>query len=139
MYKGQMSMYVTIDTSALIAVIGNEESRQKIIEKTEGCSLCAPKSVHWEIGNAFSAMFKRKQISLDTAKQALVAYNEIPIKLIDVSLENTLEITNAQSIYAYDAYLIQCAQQTGTSILTLDNGLITVANKMGIPLLEIGS
>jgi len=39
-------MYITIDTSALIAVIGNEGSKQKIIERTEGCSLYAPSSVH---------------------------------------------------------------------------------------------
>jgi len=38
-------MYVTIDTSALIAVIGNEESKKEIITVTKGYSLCAPKSV----------------------------------------------------------------------------------------------
>jgi uncharacterized protein with PIN domain len=32
-------MYVTIDTSALIAVIGNEESKQDIIDLTEGGKL----------------------------------------------------------------------------------------------------
>ena len=29
-------MYITIDTSALIAVIGNEASKKKIIEITKG-------------------------------------------------------------------------------------------------------
>ena len=51
-------MYVTIDTSALIAVISNEESKQDIVDLTEGYSLYAPMSVHWEIGNAFSAICK---------------------------------------------------------------------------------
>lgn len=130
-------MYVTIDTSALIAVIGNEDSKQKIIEITEGCSLCAPASVHWEIGNAFSAMFKRHKSSLKLAKRALSAYREIPIKFVDVPLEKTLEISHTKNIYAYDAYLIQCAQQTSTSLLTLDNKLKTTAEKMGISILEI--
>jgi predicted nucleic acid-binding protein len=130
-------MNITIDTSALIAVIGNEVSRQRIIEITEGYSLCAPISVHWEIGNAFSAMFKRKKSSLEKAKLALTAYREIPIKYIDVPLEQTLEISNALNIYAYDAYLIQCAQQTSTSLLTLDNGLISAAKEMGIRVLEL--
>ncbi len=130
-------MNITIDTSALIAVIGNEASRQKIIETTEGYSLCAPISVHWEIGNAFSAMFKRKKTSLEKAKLALIAYREIPIKYIDVPLEQTLEISNALNIYAYDAYLIQCAQQTSTSLLTLDNGLVSAAKEMGIHVLEL--
>ncbi len=129
-------MYITIDTSALIAVIGNEASKRQIIEITKGCSLYAPTSVHWEIGNAFSAMFKRQKLSIELAKQALAVYHEIPIKFIDVSLERTLEVTHTQNIYAYDAYLIQCAQQTSTSLLTLDKGLKAIAEKMGVSVLE---
>ena len=130
-------MYVTIDTSALIAVIGNEESKKEIIKITKGYSLCAPKSVHWEIGNAFSAMFKRQKLSLELAQQALAIYRNIPIKYIDVPLETTLDISESQNMYAYDAYLIQCAQQTSTPLLTLDKGLKTVAEKIGVPLLEV--
>lgn len=130
-------MYVTIDTSALIAVIGNEASKQKIIEATAGCSLYAPSSVHWEIGNAFSAMFKRNCATIEAARSALAVYREIPIKFIDVSLEHTVEIAQTLNIYAYDAYLIQCAQQTSTPLLTLDKGLILAAEKMGIHTLEV--
>jgi len=130
-------MYVTIDTSALIAIIGNEASKDKIIEATLNCSLYAPSSVHWEIGNAFSAMFKRGRLNIELAKLALTAYHEIPIKFIDVSLEHTVEISKTLNIYAYDAYLIQCAQQTSTPILTLDRGLRIAATKMGIHILEV--
>ena len=130
-------MYITIDTSALIAVIGNEDSKPAIIEITTGCSLYAPASIHWEIGNAFSAMFKRKHSSIELAQQALKAYREIPIKFIDVSLDQALDISHSLNIYAYDAYLIQCALQTSTPLLTLDNGLISVAQKMGVQTLEV--
>jgi len=132
-------MYITIDTSALIAVIGNEASKQKIIKATSGCSLYAPSSVHWEIGNAFSAMFKRSVSTIEQARLALAVYREIPIKFIDVSLEHTVEISQALHIYAYDAYLIQCAQQTSTPLLTLDKGLKVAAEKMGIHILEVNS
>jgi len=131
-------MYITIDTSALIAVIGNEQSKHKIVEATKACSLCSPVSVHWEIGNAFSAMFKKRKIDIELAKQALAVYRKIPIKFIDVPLEKTLEITHTYNMYAYDAYLIQCAQQTSTSLLTLDKGLKTIAKEMGISVLETG-
>ena len=130
-------MYITIDTSALISVVGNEKSKKNIIEISEGCSLCAPASVHWEIGNAFAAMFKRRSLSLELAKQALAAYREIPIKFIDVLLAQALDLSHALNIYAYDAYLLQCAQQTNTSLLTLDHGLTAMAEKMGIHVLEI--
>lgn len=130
-------MNITIDTSALIAVIGNEASKPKIIELTRDCSLLAPHSVHWEIGNAFSAMFKRHQSTIELARKALMVYQEIPLKFIDVPLQKTLELSHTQNIYAYDAYLIQCAQQTGTSLLTLDRALIHNAKNSGVTTLEI--
>jgi len=82
-------------------------------------------------------MFKRQKSSIKLAKKALKEYKKIPIKFIDVPLDKTLEISHAQNIYAYDAYLIQCAQQTSTSLLTLDNQLKITAEKMGINILEL--
>ncbi len=130
-------MYLTIDTSALIAVISNEPSRNTIIRQTQGFSLCAPASVHWEIGNAFSSLFKRRNLSLENARQALETYKEIPIKFIDIPMERALAIAHKNQIYAYDAYLIQCAWQTSTPLLTLDKKLISVAKELGIHTLEI--
>ena len=130
-------MYITVDTSALIAVIGNEASKQSIVDLTANCSLYAPASVHWEIGNAFSSMLKSQKLDIERAQQALTIYSGIPIKFVDVPLEATLEISKAQNIYAYDAYLIQCAQQTSTSLLTLDNGLKSVAQQVGVHVLEV--
>jgi len=130
-------MYITIDTSAIIAVIGNESTKKQIIEQTKGVSLYAPKSVHWEIGNAFSAMLKRKMATIKQAKQALSMYREIPIKFIDVPLEQALDISHSLNIYSYDAYLIQCAQQTGTPLLTLDSGLRVAAEKTGLHIIEV--
>ena len=130
-------MYLTIDTSALIAVIGNEEKKEKIIDLTVGYSLYAPASVHWEIGNAFSAMFKRHSSDLYLARCALEVYQEIPIRFIDVTLEQSIELSHRLNIYAYDAYLIQCALQTSTSLLTLDSRLVMSAKEAGVECLEV--
>jgi predicted nucleic acid-binding protein len=132
-----LRMSVTIDTSALIAVIGNEKSKQKIIDITVGCSLYAPASVHWEIGNALSSMFQRRGLSLDCACTALEAYQEIPIRFIDVPLKQSIALSQRLNIYAYDAYLIQCALQTNTSLLTLDNYLLLSARQVGVACLEV--
>jgi len=137
MISYRVHMYITIDPSALIAVIGNEASKQSIVDLTANCSLYAPASVHWEIGNAFSSMFESQKLDIRRAQQALTVYSGIPIKFVDVPLEATLEISKAQNIYAYDAYLIQCAQQTSTSLLTLDNGLKSVAQQVGVHVLEV--
>jgi len=58
------SMNLVVDTSVIIAVITNEEHKRQLINLSKGADLIAPPSLHWEIGNAFSAMFKRKRISL---------------------------------------------------------------------------
>jgi len=123
--------------SALIAVIGNEAAKQGIVDLTVNCSLYAPASVHWEIGNAFSLMFKSQRLDIVLAQQALEVYSGIPIKFVDVPLDVTLELSRSQNIYACDAYLIQCAQQTSTSLLTLDNGLKSVARQVGVHVLEV--
>jgi predicted nucleic acid-binding protein len=130
-------MEITIDTSALIAIITNEAHKNKLVKLTEGVSLCAPTSVHWEIGNAFSAMLKRNRIDIIQAKSCLNAYREIPIKFYEVNLDQSLNLVAELQIYAYDAYLIQCARQLNTSLLTLDNGLCLAAKSLGIEVLEL--
>jgi predicted nucleic acid-binding protein len=70
-------MDIVIDTSALIAVIVAEPERNKIIEITKGNTLIGPGSIPWEIGNAFSAMFKRNRISLNDLDFA--HFNTVPL------------------------------------------------------------
>ena len=130
-------MIITIDTSALISVIGNEATKPDIVRLTEGSSLCAPASVHWEIGNAFSAMFKRRQTTVELAKQALAIYRSIPVKYFEYPLEQALDLSARLGIYAYDAYLVQCAMQTNSPLLTLDRKLRAAAEKMSVQTLEI--
>lgn len=130
-------MIITIDTSALISVIGNEATKPDIVRLTEGSSLCAPASVHWEIGNAFSAMFKRRQTTVELAKQALAIYRAIPVKYFEYPLEQALDLSARLGIYAYDAYLVQCAMQTNSPLLTLDRKLRAAAEKMSVQTLEI--
>lgn len=102
-----------------------------------GADLIAPASVHWEVGNAFSAMFKRSRISLEQAKHALVAYRQIPLRLVEVELERALELSSEHAIYAYDAYLIACAERQRCPLLTLDRGLRHAAGRAGTSVLEV--
>jgi predicted nucleic acid-binding protein len=132
-------MDIVIDTSALLAVVGNEPEKPALIRLTAGATLVAPHSVHWEVGNAFSAMFKRKITTLATAQQALAAYHRIAIRFVDVSLEQAVDLSSRLGIYAYDAYLIACAVNQKSVLLSLDGGLCTQAKRVGVQVLEIES
>lgn len=130
-------MNIVVDTSIIVAVLLNEPQKASLIEVTSEATLYAPASLHWEIGNAFSAMFKQKRLTLDQAQKALRIYSQITLNLVDVDLGKSVHVSSDQGIYAYDAYFIVCAQKLHAPLLSLDKGLKEAAKQAGIRLLEV--
>ena len=130
-------MDIVIDTSAVIAVIANEPEKPSIVKHTLGANLIAPASVHWEVGNAFSAMFKRRRISLSQAKEAIKSYERIVFRFIDVDLGQSLELSDRLDMYGYDAYVLACALNLRSPLLTLDKKLAAAAPAVGVRVLEV--
>ncbi len=132
-------MHFVIDTSAVISVITNESHRETIVRVTRGAELLAPASLHWEIGNAFSAMMRRGRIGRSAAIKALQAYQQVPLRLLDVDLGVSLRIVEETGLYAYDAYVLACARSHRAPVLTIDKGLAEAARKIGIAIVEVHS
>jgi len=130
-------MEITVDASVLIAVIVGEAEKPALIELTRQADLIAPASVHWEIGNAFSAMFKRQRLTLVQAKQGIEIYRQIPLRFVDIELPDALELAFELNIYAYDAYVLRCAAKYRSPLLTLDAPLGELAKQKGISVLEV--
>jgi len=130
-------MDIVIDTSALIAVIVDEPERDKIIEITTGNTLIGPGSIPWEIGNAFSAMFKRNRLNFEEAKRGLEIFNSIPLRYIEPDFTNAVSISRQTNMYAYDAYFLDCALRQKAPILTLDSRLMQTAQNLRISILKV--
>ncbi len=130
-------MRIVVDTSVIVAVITNELHKSHLIELTKNAELIAPPSLHWEIGNAFSAMFRRNRITLEQAKLALNAYRKIPIKAHDVNLDSVLELSDKYNLYAYDVYFLLCAKNLKVPLLSIDKHMIENGRKMKIKILEV--
>ncbi|GIV45371.1 MAG: twitching motility protein PilT [Ignavibacterium sp.] len=130
-------MQIIVDTSVIIAVLVNESTKEKIIEITKGTELIAPGALHYEIGNALSALMKKGKIEYESVKKILKYYYEIPIKFINPDLVKSLEIANGLNIYAYDAYFLECARSLNLPIFTLDRGMINSAKKLNINFIEV--
>ncbi len=130
-------MELIVDTSVLIAVLTGEPTRDHLIARTQGVELLAPGSVHWEVGNAFSALLKRRRVKSAQVQAALAAYAQIPIRFVDVSLTDTLELADRFGLYAYDAYLLACARRQRAPLLTLDTRLGRAAKEAGVNLVEM--
>jgi predicted nucleic acid-binding protein len=130
-------MDIVIDTSALIAVIVGEPERAKIITITAGNTLIGPGSIPWEIGNAFSAMFKQDWLSLVDAKKGLEIFKGIPIRYVETDITSALRLSKEINMYAYDTYLLDCAIRYKSPLLTLDLKLKAAAQSIKIDVLEV--
>jgi predicted nucleic acid-binding protein len=130
-------MDIVIDTSALIAVIVDEPERSKIIEFTNGNTLIGPGSIPWEIGNAFSAMFKQDRITLDEAQKGLTIFESIPLRYVDPDFFSALKLSRKINMYAYDAYFLDCAIRYKSPLLTLDRKLKVAAQNINVETLEV--
>lgn len=88
---------------------------------------------------ALAAMLERRRATLEQILRAVAAYEQIPIRFVDVSLAETLRLADAHGIYAYDAYLIACAVRQRCALLTLDQGLARAATAAGVDVMEVSS
>lgn len=129
-------MDLVVDTSVIIAVIANEPAKAALVAQTQGADLFAPRSMKWEIGNAFSAMLKRGRITLGQAQAAIEVYRQIPLNLVDVDLDQAVELASRLGIYAYDAYIIAAALNHNCPLLSLDSGLKHAAKIAGASVLK---
>jgi len=130
-------MKLVVDTSVVIAVIANEPMKGALVGHTQGAELFAPRSIYWEIGNAFSAMLKRGRITLEQAQAAIEVYHQIPLNLVDVDLVQAVELASRLNIYAYDAYIIAAALNQDCPLLSLHSGLKHAAKAVGASVLEV--
>jgi len=130
-------MRIAVDTSAIIAVIADESERSKLIDLTRGSTIVVPPSVKWEIGNAFSAMLKRARINLEQAIEAIEIYQEISMEVVEVDLKSAVQLAAKYNIYAYDAYILQCAIENDIPLIALDQSLLEIAKREGVQIIEV--
>jgi len=129
-------MNIVSDTNIFLAVALNEPERSRIIQLTTGTDAMAPEILPYEIGNALSAMIKRKQITTTEALRTLKTASTIPVRLISIDIRAALKLAIRFNIYAYDAYFLQCAISLSCPLITLDRRMKQTANELKIETLE---
>ncbi|HLE92591.1 MAG TPA: type II toxin-antitoxin system VapC family toxin [Anaerolineales bacterium] len=132
-------MRIVVDTSIVIAVIADEPEKARLIELTKGAVIVVPPSVKWEIGNAFSAMLKRSRLNLEHAIAAIDVYQSISLETAEIDLKDAVRLAGRYNIYAYDAYILQCAIEHELPLMSLDTDLIEIARQEGIRVIEVTS
>lgn len=130
-------MKIIADTNTFLAVTLFEPERDEIIRLTLGHELIAPDVLPFEIGNALSAMLKRKRISPNELIEIWDATQKIPVDLRSIDIRKALEIASQFNIYAYDAYFLTCALSLRSPLITLDRRMQDVAKNIGVRIMEV--
>lgn len=129
-------MDIIADTNIFLAVALDEPAKNDIIQLTSGSEIFSPEILPYEIGNALSAMAKRKKITQKEALSAQNKANSIPVRLINIDIHQALKLALKFNIYVYDAYFLQGAKTLSLPLITLDKRMKQVANELNIELLE---
>ena len=130
-------MDILVDASVLMPVLINEPEKDRIVNITKNCNLLAPSILPYEIGNALTRLKKRQLIE---DQEILIAYRDfikIPLRLLDVDIENALILACKYTIYAYDAYYLEIADRLNLPLLTLDRSMKMVAMDLKLRLQEL--
>ena len=129
-------MKIVADTNTFLAVALEEPEKKQIIRFTVGKELVAPEVLPFEIGNALTAMVKKRALDPNEVISAWNAVQTIPVELRRIDIQAALGLAVRFNIYAYDAYFIECALSLRCPILTLDHRMKMVARDVGIRILE---
>ncbi len=135
----QAGITLTIDTSALLAVLLGEPSRPEILSATRNTLLASAPSLPWEVGNALVAGTRRRRLTPAQAQGAWTSYRQVPIRLVQIDVSQALDLAVSLRVYAYDAYVLETARRERTPLLTLDRGMARAAQTLELPLIEISA
>jgi predicted nucleic acid-binding protein len=132
-------MLITLDTSVIMAVLLEESSKKAIIAHSQGADLLAAPSVPWEIGNALSSLMRRNLLSAREALSTLSVFESIPIRFAEVGLDSVVRLLDKYSMWAYDAYVVECARKYRTPLMSLDKAQCRIAIEEGVEVLEVSA
>ena len=85
-------MEIISDTNIFLAVILEEPEKENIIQLTALSNVVSPEILPYEIGNALTAMVKRKQLTHEEAVSVFEASKSIRVRLLAVDIKKALRI-----------------------------------------------
>jgi predicted nucleic acid-binding protein len=132
-----VQMNIVCDTNVFLAVILGEPERQPLISSTTGAELVAPAVLPFEVGNALTSLVKRRRQTPKEAAATWESFLLVPVELREIDLARAIALATENNVYAYDAYVVQCAIECKAPLLTLDEQMKRLALNVGVKLHEV--
>lgn len=130
-------MNMVIDTSAIIASVMRGPERDALAEAASGHVLIAPGCVRWEVCQALSVMVRQKGIDVVEARRGMDILDNIPLRYVDVDMDQVLSLASRMKGVAADAFLLETAIRYNAPLLTLDRSLGRAAESLGIEVVRL--
>jgi predicted nucleic acid-binding protein len=112
-----------VDASAVAALLFNEPSRERVVERLRGASLHAPALLEFEVA---SACLKKIRVTPKEREPLLEAFNFLPnlaIAFETVDITESLGLAERTKLSIYDASYLWLANALGAELVTLDDKL----------------
>lgn len=129
-------MEIVADASIFLSVVLGEIDKDWVIEKTSGCSVVSPEVLPYEIGNALIAVKKKGRLNDREILRAFDMTQRIAVRLVSVNIHDAIKLAVRFTIYAYDAYYLQCCIENRLSLLSLDGRMCDIAKRLEIKVVE---
>jgi predicted nucleic acid-binding protein len=124
-----------VDASAILAILLNEPSKPAVERVLDNAERFAAASLPFEIGNGLTRALKQRRLQPADATSAMRQFVDVlrpAFEFVDVPLVSAIEIAGRFGLYAYDAYVLAVAEQTGESLFKLDRPMQLVASRMSL-------
>jgi predicted nucleic acid-binding protein len=112
-----------VDASALVALLFNEVTREEIVARLRGATLCAPSLIEFEVANARLKKIRAAPAERQALLEAFSLFDALSISLERVDLKAAIVLAERTKLTLYDASYLWLASAIGAALVTLDDRL----------------
>jgi predicted nucleic acid-binding protein len=112
-----------VDASAIVALLFDELTREKIASRLRDATLSAPTLIEYEVANACLKKIRAAPAERQTLLEAFSLLDSLSISLVAVDLDAAIVLAERTKLSLYDASYLWLARAFGAELVTLDDKL----------------
>ncbi|HEY7297781.1 MAG TPA: type II toxin-antitoxin system VapC family toxin [Xanthobacteraceae bacterium] len=119
-----------VDASAVVALLFNELTQEKIVPRLRGASLHAPDLLEYEVANACLKKIRASPGERQLLLEVFSLLNALSIALERINPAETIALAERTNLSVYDASYLWLARALDTELVTLDDKLAPADNAL---------
>ena len=112
-----------VDASAVVALLFNEVTQQKVVARLRGASLHAPALLEFEVANACLKKIRASPGERELLLEAFSMLAELSIALEEINVAEAIALAERTKLSLYDASYLWLARALDAQLVTLDQKL----------------